>query len=384
MAKAVNKPLLQIGSTLYSVDIEKDGSVYSSFVLKAEKLSTVSPSLISLPSANSELIILDSVMSGIGRKTQADFSTQVIKPILEKLGAEHKIIKTKSSTSIAEFAREIEPSKSYTIIFLSGDTSISEFLNHIPAQNSNSKYALNIYPIPMGTGNAWASSLNLKCPVESFQKFLKNDLIASEFPLYRASFPNGYSTIFFIILSIGFHANLLHLCNHSKYKVMGVERFKAASAQIFKNYDLKYKVSIPNRVSGCYAYFAIINTPNLEPTYKPSPLSDPLTSALHLLGFESSLESSELIKRITRGRTAQKGDDIMDTGVIYEKLEKDFDIVVEHSPSTSDRTKFEICCDGQLLNLLDMQGTEGSFDGTIKVSFLQDYSPFNLKVLSPA
>lgn len=383
MAETVNKPLLQIGQILYSVDIEKDGSNYSSFVLKAEKSSAASPSLTPLPSANSELIILDSVKSGIGRKDKTDFSTQIIRPVLEKLGVEHKIIKTKSSTSIAEFARDIALSKNYTIIFLSGDTSISEFLNHMPIRNSNPKHILNIYPIPMGTGNAWASSLDLKCPVESFRKFLKNDLMASEFPLYRAFFPNGYSTVFFIILSIGFHANLLHLCNHPKYKAMGIERFKAASIQIFKDYDLEYRVRIPNCVSDCYAYFAIINTPNLEPTYKPSPLSDPLTPALHLLGYESSLESSELINRIMKGYTTQKGDDITDVGVVYKKLEKDFDIVVEHLPGINDRTRFELCCDGQLLNLLDMQDIEGSFDGTIRVSFLQDYSPFDLKVLSP-
>lgn len=230
----------------------------------------------------------------------------------------------------------------------------------------------------MGTGNAWASSLSHVNPIESFGSYIGGSLRLSSFPLYRALFPNNYSIVFFIIFSLGFHANLLHACEDPELKKIGTERFKMAAQKILQEYDLRLDISV-GQFSNSYAYFAIINTTNLEQTYIPSPLSDPLKPELHILGYSSGLSTEKLTQEIMRGYQNKIGDGIgMTEGVTYRPLASNFDVVLDY-PENSPAYKFEICCDGTLLNFSEQQ-LENAYSNKIQIEFLTCYSPFSLKV----
>lgn len=311
--------------------------------LEPEQVASIDPSR--LPS---NLIVIDSVFSGKGRRAETDFAGVVIEPLFRKLNVQHQFVETSSPHSIRDLASSLDAKNQYTILFLSGDTSISEFVNHLPSSHSN----ISLVPFPMGTGNAWATSLKLTDPAVILSQFLKGSLQTHPFPLYKATFANGLSIKLFIILSLGFHANLLHLCEEHEYQQMGVERFRIASQRILDNYALNSHVSIPNTLQGSYSYFVLINTTHLEPTYIPSPQSDPLNPPLHVLAYESSLSKPEFRKRLMKGYLNTLKTDIQENGTIYKALPDSFEVYISDNPE--ERHKFELCCDGQLLNLLDL------------------------------
>ncbi|AMD23010.1 HHR241Cp [Eremothecium sinecaudum] len=300
------------------------------------------------------LVVIDSVNSGVGRNPSNDYYNIVFKHVLEDLGYTHDYIKTSDADTVSQFARSLESSTSYDVIFMSGDTAISEFINNLPPDGA----CVRILPIPLGSGNAWASSLGFTSPVLTFGAFLKGKCFASQFPLYKAVFPNGYSLKFFIVLSLGFHANLLHLCDNPKYN-LGTEKFRIASEEIFNNYILDEKIQLldddGNQIkAGKYAYFVIINTSHLEPEYIPSPSSKALVPDLYLLAYDSQLEKEYLASKIMQGYSNRLGQSLVGPGITYEKLpRKRFKVLVENDKAN--RRDFEICIDGHLLNLLDLQ-----------------------------
>ncbi|CCD25322.1 uncharacterized protein NDAI_0E05050 [Naumovozyma dairenensis CBS 421] len=353
---------------------------------------------------NTKLIIIDSTHSGLGRNKENDFYAIIMEPILSKLNIKFELFKTTSKDSIKSFANNFSIKTKdttkidYNLIFLSGDTTISEFFNNLPPQQpQTSKINLNILTIPMGTANAWSNSLNLNCPIDIFQKFLLNKLTVSPFPLYSLILPHspssssssgktgGKNTIyFFIVLSMGFHANLLHLCsNDEKYSNLGLERFKLASDEILSNYNLNLNITIESCndkshiiLNDSFSYFNLMNTPKLEYNYIPSPLSDPLKNNLHVLAYKSHpYNKQQLIKNIMKGYSNELGQkniqNIDEDGIIYFPInDKKFKITLNNpspiSSSLSLSHNYELCCDGMLFNLLNYQTNQGKQD---KISF---------------
>ncbi|QLG74092.1 hypothetical protein HG535_0F06040 [Zygotorulaspora mrakii] len=370
--------LVTVNGEDISVRSSRNGSCYSSFELLRAKTSDSSELRLTAPQ---NLIVIDSIKSGKGRTLDNDFYSIVVKPVLDMIGYEHTVIKTKSHDTVSQIAKELNVNESHTVIFISGDTSISEFLNNLSTKSvfnsEQGKAELCILPLPMGTGNAWASSLSHVDPVQSFGKYIRGSLTLESFPLYRAVFPDDYSIVFFIIFSLGFHANMLHACENPELKKMGTERFRRAAETILQNYNLDHSITVEHSV-GTYAYFALINTPNLELEYRPSPLSDALKSELHLLGYSSNLNTKKLTAKIMQGYQNKLGDYIQeDKNVTYRSFKSNFDIILNY-PKDSPRHKFEICCDGTLINLLEHQRDD--IYNKIHFEFLRHYSDFSLRV----
>ncbi|SCU93501.1 LAME_0F04016g1_1 [Lachancea meyersii CBS 8951] len=392
MTQRSSIPLVTLNDKQYSVQVEAEDDHYLSFSLDIERAQDSGPPTFckDLLCSDTEIIVLDSIKSGIGRTLQSDFCANIIEPIFKELQVPTRIYRTKSSDSVGQFASTFKTTASTAIfIFLSGDTTISEFLNCLDqtpttANNSQKSPALWFLPLPFGTANAWATSLGIKSPVAAFGQLLQNELSPQSFPLYKASFPNANEVVFFIIFSIGFHANLLHLCKEERFHNIGVEKFRIAAQEILQTYQLDYPLHIPSESSPLhFAYFTLINTPFLEKTYMPSPSSDPLKSQLHLLGYLTSFDKTDLVEKIMRGYRNKAQDDISRDGVIYRPLEDDFDIFFGQTPDTAPSTGFEICCDGHLLNMPDLQPEGKEFDGKVNIKFLKQYSAFDLKVLVP-
>ncbi|CCC66877.1 hypothetical protein NCAS_0A03190 [Naumovozyma castellii] len=398
MSKSIKQYLLTIDHDHYYVETVLEGSAYKSFNLLIEDSTplSVDRKLQFVPLKDTaQLIVIDSIHSGGGRTSDNDFYRNVMEPIFIKLNLTHLLVKTTSKDSVENFASKLDLTKHYEIFFLSGDTTISEFINGLPKQSldvNDAKNSLSILPFPFGTGNALANSLGLTCPTTIFSNYLTSNYSINNFPLYKAIFPNGNEIVFFVILSLGFHANLLHCCEAPHYKKLGVERFRIASEDILANYDLDLNISIesprglsPIVPSREYSYFVVVNTPKLEAKYIPSPQSNPLRSQLHIIAYSSSLPKDELMARILKGYENNIGDVVNNTGVTYLPIEDNFIIKLNYSQEYSPSSKFQLCCDGLLFNLNDFihKNDNGPCkNNEILIEFLSTYSPFQLSLMS--
>lgn len=380
--ETIKKELVTIDNLGYSVLISKDGSKYVKFELVEEEgVDVALPRKVN--TSDEKFIIIDSVKSGIGRNYQNDLAKNVIIPIFNKLKIEYEYIRSTHPNFIKEFGETFNEKynsrlvSEYSVCFISGDTSISEFLNELESGKKfgTTERNINILPLGMGTGNALANSLKLKCPVEALRLFLADKLSIHSLPLYKVIFPDDSSIIFFIILSMGFHANLLYKSNDAKYQPMGVERFQLAAKEIMTDYKLNQTISVidvqDNELKNDYSYFALINVPNLEAHYLPSTKSNIFQSELHLLGHLSSQPRDQLMEKILKGYSNKIGDEIKGGGTIYEPFEDDLTISlpIEKNVSDMDRHKYEICCDGLLYNLLDFKASDNSRINVMKVKF---------------
>lgn len=379
----IKKYLITVGNVSYHVLITKDGSKLVKFQLIEEPAQESPETIITKQLDN--LFILDSIHSGIGRNDSNNIYKIVLSPILRKLNIKHDYIPSTDSSFISKWSKRFKDiTTNTTILFISGDTSISEFINSLPKVSQRN---INILPMAMGTANALANSLKLNCPIDTFNKFLTNKLVSKNLPLYNVIFPDNSSKLFFIILSMGFHANLLHKSNDPKYNGMGVEKFQSASKEILQNYDLNVAISIvqSNHTStNKFAYFALINTPNLEEKYLPSPKSKIFQSELHLLGYLSEVSREDLVNKIMQGYSNHLNDDIETVGTIYKPLHENFDIKLPLWDGKSPRYQYEICCDGLLYNLLDFVSVDESRKNTFSLQFVgSNIKGNNIKVLSP-
>lgn len=386
MKQVAEVPLVSTAKTQFWACVETDDNKYTSFSLVSRPNEYRDASLDpQLTRGQKDILIVDSIKSGTGRDSRNNFGKNVLEPLFTLLGIPHKVVRTQDSDAAGQLGHTFQPSTENTIlIFLSGDTTISEFLNGLNRRVFEGlRHTLSLVPLPLGTGNAWANSLGLRCPAASLSCFLQGQLTLRKFPLYKATFPNGFEMIFFIILSIGFHANLLHLCKQQRFQSLGVERFKIASQEILQKYPLEYRLQVSGLPTRDYSYFALINTPNLEASYKPSPQSNSLRFQLHVLGYSSKLQQASLVSKIMKGYSNRAGDDISGDGVIYEPYNHALEVVFDQVPENVSNTYFEICCDGHLLNMLSLQPQGQKFDGRIRIQFLKNFTSFELNVMVP-
>lgn len=401
--ETVEKNLIKFNNIQYKVSITKDGSKFKKFELsppiQIENFSSLhsnTPKTFLETDASSfmqNVIILDSIKSGIGRDPDIDIANIIILPILSLINCSYKYYASDSrhfiSSNFINKLSNFKKGSNVTILIISGDTSISELINGL-TDNLNDKLHLNFLPIAMGTANALANSIKLNCPIEAFSKFISMKLTSKPLPLYKAIFPDNSSTIFFIIFSMGFHANLLHLTNNLKYKSMGLERFHIAAIEILQNYKLSNNITVtdsshpPNTIfQHSFAYFALIAMPNLETTYIPSPRSNVIESELHALGHLDALTTETLTARIMQGYKNKIGDDLDQPGTVYTPISNDCEVLLninEDEPSY----RSEVCLDGLLYNLRDFISVDQSRNNKIRINFINsNVNGFDVNILLP-
>ncbi|RLV88935.1 hypothetical protein JA1_005429 [Spathaspora sp. JA1] len=132
-----------------------------------------------------KVFIVDSIKSGTGRDVDnKNLYSTIIQPLFKLLQIEYEYFATTSANSIIEFAQSLK-SDDVTIIFISGDTSINEFINGLSESRANRN--ITIFPIPNGTGNGLALSVNLTSPIDSISKLITSTNKPQPF-LYLVSF----------------------------------------------------------------------------------------------------------------------------------------------------------------------------------------------------
>lgn len=304
--------------------------------------------------------IIDSINSGIGRSDKKNLYTHIIKPLFESLNIKYQHFKTESASSISEFASNFQD-RDATIIFLSGDTSITEFINALDPSDSGS---ISIFPIPVGTGNSFALSLGLTDPLTSIVLLLQAESVAPLY-LYTADVPTGTRyliqdelkeevdspTHFIVVFSWAFHASLVADSDTPELRKHGIQRFKIA-AQNNLSREQKYEADFlinDEVIAGPFAYWVLTPSRRFEPTFDISPKGNIFDDNLYLIAFRTKPNDDSYIMDIMK-QVYDGGSHTENPDVIYRQITPK-DKVQLKLKNSKQLLKRRFCVDGSIIAL---------------------------------
>lgn len=327
------------------------------------KISQIDEPVENIPSINPEKVlhlhnditIIDSIFSGTGRNERKDVYRKIIEPLFHLLGIEHRYFATQNEDSIKEFAQSLDINTEKTIIFLSGDTSISEFVNDLPEIEQET--AVNVAVIPCGTGN----SLSLSLGIDNIIQAVANILLGTKVPfnLYQTTFPkDSYfmfqdkkaiikePLVFTTVLSWAFHASIVADSDTKELRKFGLERFKMAAMKNLEK-EQKYVGTIminDKPVNGPFAYWLVTSVTRFEPTFEILPHGDIGDDSLYMVAVNAKYgtELLDIMKEVY-----DNGRHIGDEKVTYMQITKDQEIKVKLGADSKNR----FCIDGSIVIL---------------------------------
>lgn len=314
------------------------------------------PQLDTLPShLRQKVYIIDSVLSGTGRQDHKDLWQQILKPTLDLIGGiDYEYLRTTSPSSVLDFAKSL-PSGDATVIFISGDTSINEFINGLTPGSGS----ITIFPIPLGTGNSFSLALSISDEFSAISKLLTTTT-SSPLNLYQAQFPKGsqyqiqgkvqelpsLSLKFFIVLSWGFHALLVADSDTPEFRKMGILRFRAAAIENLKQeqrYEGNFKVG-DSTLQGPFAYWLLTPSQRFEPTFEILPKGSLFDDKLYLVAFNTEDDTSGKYIIDIMGEAYNKGSHVNNPKVTYKEVDEG---VLNVDNAAGRHTRF--CLDGSII-----------------------------------
>lgn len=212
------------------------------------------------------LTVINSCTAGTKQSSNVYFN--IIVPLLKRFGISHVYVATTTAQTIPNHARSF--SNSSTVLFLAGDTSISEFFNSLTdqpaarkARKSDSTPAddplhLNLICVPTGTGNAISHSIGHGSVAKAISRMFLGKL--QPLANFKVEFPPGTSVVLpdtdfseppsttttelspfhaFAVASWGIHASLVADSDSTEFRKYGIERFKMAAGDNLKR-EQKY------------------------------------------------------------------------------------------------------------------------------------------------
>lgn len=264
--------------------------------------------------------IIDSTTAG--KSLPHSFYDSVLKVLFSKYSVAHTYLQTTTSHSIQQFAESIRTEENnkdsnYLLLFLSGDTSIFEFVNffYFGLPNTDSPPNVTILPFPHGTGNALCSSLNYFNDLLSLKALFSGQ--KTHLPLYSlkantlltpinpvlSKFSLNPSILFLVVASWCLHSTLVYESDkpalRSKY---GSERFRMAAEKILEenpvfkglltnsrgnslNYTDKGWSFSASKEFQDLSYFLLAAVSKFEKSFQISPHSVTEKDQLHLLAI---------------------------------------------------------------------------------------------------
>lgn len=297
-------------------------------------VTTIDNSIPKLPFDH--VYVIDLVRSGT-RAKGASIYHQVLKPILEH--TKHTYFETTSPVSIAGFAENFT-ADNLLVIFILGDTSVNEFINHLPKVDNK---RVTIVPIPAGTGNSLALSLGL----DSIEKAV-NEIFLTSFtqPLYTYNVQyDGENRRFLVVFSWGFHAALVADSDSDELRKHGLDRFKMAAVENLEKPN-QYQGDIlfeTSKVSGPLAYFVVTPAARFEPTFLISPQGDIRNDSLYVVAFQLDVDIMEVMNQVY-----DNGAHAHNEKVVYQSVRK---VVLRHEKKNQGEERF--CIDGQIVAIGD-------------------------------
>lgn len=315
--------------------------------------------------------VIDSINSGTGRKHETSVYFQLLKPLFDDyLKIPHTYISTTSVATIHEFAGQLSGADGdeITVIFISGDTSINEFVNGLTSVPSSRK--VDIATIPSGTGNSLALSLGLSDEIDAVKKLLTSKEKPVPLNLYEVAFPPGsYYLIqdvkgpeltkplkFLVVISWAFHASLVADSDTPELRVHGLDRFKMAAHE---NLSLEQKfegtVEINGKtIEGPFAYWLLTPSKKFEPTFEILPDGNIFDDNLYFISFNSEDDSSGKYIMDIMKEVYDKGSHIHDKKVTYQKVQRG-DKIALTTKNAKDKRRRRFCVDGSIIVLPEVE-----------------------------
>lgn len=320
----------------------------------ANSPSKTTPEL--LPRHLANIIIIDSTNSGT--KTSSSWYFSVLKLLFDALGLSHVYVSTTSADTISKHAKSFtSPS---TVIFLSGDTSIHEFVNNLQPVANNQQLIIGV--IPTGTGNALSASighqgighaisrliLGAAEPLASYSvRMPQNSYFYQSRPLERV--PPILQSL--VVTSWAFHASIVADSDTPEYRKLGRQRFsEAANDNIAR--DQLYRGQILNDQGDAiipitdHSYLLFTLLTNLESTFRISPAGKP-PSAKDLYMVEMPHVSGPEILEVMM-KVYDNAKHVDDDRVNYKKLSGPIKIRILPQKEDTDITR-RFCIDGRIV-----------------------------------
>lgn len=288
-----------------------------------------------------KIIVVDSVAAGRSTDATTRFYTTLLKPVLEFVGVDHVCWQTTSAQSTRAFAKLVE-SRSL-VVFLSGDTSISEFMDELEVRTELED--VSVLPVPLGSGNAIANSLGMVSPLKSIQALLSG--IKVHMPLYKVEMEGVKllsgkpceSAHFLIVFSWALHSTLVYESDKAEMRrKYGTERFAMAAKAIAQR-DPHFRTVDGRDLS----YLLVTSMPKLEATFTISPDSDPTMDQLHVVEMDHT-DPRRLMEVIMKGYN--QGAHVREPDVRYNVLST-FPYTLRLDPGM-DPELCILCLDGRL------------------------------------
>lgn len=353
---------LDLSDGHYSSSVSRDRDDFSG-VFRIESL----PRFLS-----QSVYIIDSANSGTGRSSGPDVWNDILQPAFNFLGVTFHYLRTTSRTSVAEFAHNFAESDA-TIVFISGDTSITEFVNALPSLEISNR--LTIFPIPAGTGNSLALSLGHLDIASSIEILLTSRNNPTPLNLYSAKFPGhssivngkdiqsmGSQMIFLVVFSWAFHASLVADSDSPEMRKKGIERFKlAAQTNLLKEQRYLGKTSVGEGeiVEGPYAYWLVTLAQRFEPSFLILPCGSISDDNLYLVAFKSEPSDDGQYIMDVMNQVYDRGSHIKNPKVTYRRVPRGQTVLLQVDPASHNR----FCLDGTIIH-----NHAGEQDSTITVS----------------
>ncbi|KAL4889299.1 ATP-NAD kinase-like domain-containing protein [Aspergillus ambiguus] len=335
------------------------------------------------PALNIHFVI--STHSGTG--LAETYYDNVLRPLISHVGLlDYKVHKTRSEKSVTELCQSTfipcaEAGLPQTIVFLSGDGGVVDTIDTFYKSANHLLTPPIIALIPMGTGNAMASSMGLLAnPAAGLVSLLRG--VPKPLPTLAASFSTGAQYVTDegrtrvpivedamnhqppkvyggVVASWGMHASLVADSDTVEYRKYGAERFKMAANELLYPSDgsetHRYvgSITLTRRDSQTgnecttaldnkdHMYVLVTLVPRLEKDFLISPETRPLDGSLRLVHFGPT--SPENAMRLM-GCAYQGGRHVNEEGVSYVEIEKlriDF-----HEPDERWR---RVCIDGKIV-----------------------------------
>ncbi|KAG7191665.1 uncharacterized protein KQ657_002936 [Scheffersomyces spartinae] len=311
-----------------------------------------------------KVMVIDSIKSGTGRSKVNDIYGKILGPIFKDIELEHEYIKTKTSTSIEELAMRF-PRDPALLIFLSGDTSINEFVNGLNIEGNEKgggqdATQLVIFPIPVGTGNSLLLSFEFDEVVVALKKLFSHDTSIKPLYTYEVKFPPGsYLTLentkvrdlttplrFLVVLSWAFHAAIVADSDTPMLRKFGVARFKMAAMKNLASKEVYEATTSVNDTAidiTQYGYWLVTPARKFEKTFVILPDGDIMKDELYLVAFNKNQDILSIMNQVY-----DNGKHTTNENVIYRKLTREdkLDLQLDGGVSNS-----RFCVDGSIVNV---------------------------------
>lgn len=320
----------------------------------------LTPSIISHYNEGHQLYIVDSVYSGTGRSNELDVYQKLIKPLFLELGIDHKYVSTSSADTISEFAGSLNGSVC-TVLFISGDTSVNEFINSLLETKEGT---VNVGIIPLGTGNSIALSLGITNVFVALERFFQSIELKKTVPFYtyEASFPRGSYFIhqnvkthtienpvrFLVVLSWAFHAALVADSDTPELRKHGVSRFRMAAENNLKLntfYNGSYSVG-GETYNGPFAYWLVTATSRFEEKFLILPKGNILHPDLYLVLFGAQEDNSGKYIMDVMEQVYLEGSHLANPDVEYKQIDSTSQLKL-----SVDSPDQRLCLDGAIVKV---------------------------------